>query len=149
MKCRKLVTNLIKQDCYVLDYVPPFDEKNDYLQKSFCSLDTVVDENGTREVLTKQAYPITPDSVNSFAASCDYKIDPLSAISQPQKGSYVDVGEIQRLSRMDSVDLQNAVEALRTRLKTAQEVLQAKSVKGTTSTVSDSDSSVRGDDDVK
>ncbi|UPW41157.1 hypothetical protein [Sigmofec virus UA08Rod_5342] len=83
MKMQKLKTNLIRQNCYLSVASPaPIDLKKDYLQEKYLELNEHVDSDGSRrEVLEEIPYPITPESVKSYAEGCDYKRDPLNAVA--------------------------------------------------------------------
>lgn len=121
LKTKRLQCNLLQQNVYVRDISLPFDEQNDYRVDKFVSMDFVDEPGVSREVVTEHDYPITPDSVNSYADSCNYKLDPLGSQSRGSFGLNLgDVTFMQKLMSMDSSERNSYLSDLRSRLSSAQ-----------------------------
>lgn len=98
--------NLIQQDVFVRAVAPVVVNKDDYLIGSYESLDEVVDDFGIRLVHTRQEYPITPDSVNSYADGTNYRLDSSAAVSRPAPGRNLgDVATLQELFEKSPQDI--------------------------------------------
>lgn len=112
--CKKLRMNLLQQDVYVRDVVQPFDEKKDHLIGTYISQDEVVRKNGVFVERTVQPYPITPDSVQSFADGTNYRLDVSRAVSSPAPGTNLgDVAAMQELLRLSPDELRARMDVLR------------------------------------
>lgn len=120
--CKKLCSNLLRQNVYVRDVVAPYDEKCDYHIDRFSSVDYQDVPGACREVVTGHDYPITPDSVNSYADSCNYKVDPMNVPLTPRGENLGDLTFMQKLMDMDSSERDSFLEGLKSRLS-ASEVL--------------------------
>lgn len=91
--------NLIEQKVFA-HYVSPAspEEHKDYLQKEYVSQDEVVVSDGIKIKNTVQEYPITPESVNSYADGTNYRNDLSAAVSRGASGRNLgDVAAIQDL----------------------------------------------------
>lgn len=103
MSNRRIPCNLIRQNCYLRDIVDPLDFSSKYPEKVFTSLDEVPSDDGIKFVPNDYPYPITPESVNSYVDSSDYRKDPANAISSGVHGVNIgDCTDIQSILRMDS-----------------------------------------------
>lgn len=119
---KRVQTNLLEQNVYVRDMLPPFDEKKDYLIDSYIGLDTVVGDMCEKDVLSGNPYPITPDSVNSYADSTDYRTDPLAAMNSSAPGKNIgDVAMYQKILSMDPLERKTFLESVSVSLKQAAE----------------------------
>lgn len=99
----RVQSNLLQQNCFVRDVVRKVDLKSENSDSCFVSLDEVSSENGVSFVPHKYPYPITPQYVNSFVDSSDYRRDPVSAINNGIKRQNLgDVSSIQSVLDMDS-----------------------------------------------
>lgn len=92
---RPLKSQLLQQNVYLRDTVPAYDLKtgNKIMEYYDVFEEDTIDENGFpvhREVMQKVPYPHTPESVQSFESSTDYKIDPLNA----RRSGGVNLGDI-------------------------------------------------------
>lgn len=95
---QKVKMNLIQQDVFVRAVTEGVDLKKDFLIDSYVSCDEVVKENGTEYVSTLQEYPITPDSVNSYADGTNYRNDLSAFGNRPAPGRNLgDVSAIQEI----------------------------------------------------
>lgn len=111
---RRVVTNLLQQNCYVRDKVLGTDLKNDYCVKTYISIDESVDQSGLKIVYNEYPYPITPGYVNSFVDSTDYRKDPLNAIANGAcRSNLGDVTKIQDILKLDSSVQRSVYEQLR------------------------------------
>lgn len=113
---RRVVMNLLQQDVYVRDFVSPFDEKRDYLQDDYVSMDLTVrsaPDAASVDVFSKQPYPITPEYVNSYADGTNYRLDVSQAVSRPAPGVNLgDVAAMQDLMKLSPDQLRGVVERL-------------------------------------
>lgn len=104
--CRPLKSQLLQQNVYLRDTVPAVDLKRGNKITEYYDVfeEDVIDKDGFpvhREVMKKVPYPHTPESVQSFESSTDYKIDPSNA----RRSGGVNLGDIsavQSLLRSDS-----------------------------------------------
>lgn len=108
--CTKLKTNLLQQNVYIRDAALAHDLKDDYRQESYVAQDFKTEKGAVKEVLHVEPYPITPEYVNSFVDSCDYRSDPLAAqvkSSNDQRKNLGDVASLQGVYSMSSDQLKN------------------------------------------
>lgn len=103
--CRSLKSQLLQQNVFLRDTVPAHDLKKGNECKDYYDVfeEDVIDRDGFpvhREVLKKVPYPHTPESVQSFESSTDYKIDPSNArrVGGVNLG---DISAVQSLLRSD------------------------------------------------
>lgn len=115
-KCKRVVSRLLSQDCYVRYKEPVLDARRDYSQTDYVTQDEVVEVDGIKVVRRVEPYPITPEYVNSFASACDYKSDPLNNLGVSRLG----LGDITALQ--DAHDVEGLV-ALRDRITSALSAL--------------------------
>lgn len=95
---KQVKMNLIEQNVYVLACSAPFDEKKDYLQKDYVSQDEITCDTGIKVETTVQEYPVTPESVNSYADGTNYRNDLNAAVSRSAPGKNIgDVAALQNL----------------------------------------------------
>lgn len=98
MSKTRVPMNLIQQNVYVRDVSPFYDEKKDFLIDSYVSQDEVVKSDGLKVERTVQDYPITPDSVNSYADGTNYRNDISAAVARSAPGRNIgDVAALQEL----------------------------------------------------
>lgn len=102
----RVQSNLLQQNCFVRDVT----RRNDFVQSSspetFVSIDEVVTKDGVKLVEKEYPYPITPQYVNSFVDSSDYRKDPFSAINNGN--NRVNLGDIRDLQDVASMDMEHA-----------------------------------------
>lgn len=101
-KSKPVVTNLLRQNCYVRDAVRCDDLKTVCSESSYESLDEVVSSDGLKIRYSSVPYHITPEYVNSFADSSDYRKDPANAIATAPKR--VNLGDITPFNDVASMD---------------------------------------------
>lgn len=123
MMKRKVKMNLIDQVVYICPFLSPYDEKNDYLISSYSSQDEVLTDSGIEIKRSVQDYPITPESVNSYADGTNYRNDINAAVSRSAPGGNLgDVASIQAL-------LSSCPEDVLSMLKSFSEKISSNSVK--------------------
>ncbi len=81
---RPLKSQLLQQNVFLRDTIPAYDLKKGNIAKEYYDVieEDIIDKEGFpihREVIKKVPYPHTPESVQSFESSTDYKIDPSNA----------------------------------------------------------------------
>lgn len=112
--CKRVISNLLEAEVYVR-FPVRLVGKNEI--KQYLELQEVPYSNGVREEYVLVDYPVTEDSVNSYADSADYRTNP-EVISQAQpRKNLGDVSEIQKT-------LRNDLSEMREMLKVSQETLQ-------------------------
>lgn len=100
---KRIQSNLLQQNCFVRDVSLSRDLRSVTSDIDFLSQDEVTTSHGVSLVDKVKKYPITPQYVNSFVDSSDYRRDPVSAISNGVKKSNLgDLTEIQSVLSMDS-----------------------------------------------
>lgn len=98
MKNNKIISNLLQQNCYVRDVARADDLRSSDVRSKFSSIDEIVTSKGVELKRVVLDYPITPQYVQSFVDSSDYKRDPLQAISNaPKRSNLGDISDIQKL----------------------------------------------------
>lgn len=122
-KCRRLHSTLIQSDVVLRDYSTAFDLASTYEQKKYPELHRKVVANGIQDVIEMEDYPHTPERVKSYAASCDYRLDPAGAVANaPKRHNLGDVTFAQALEGYSREQLQALSDALKAKfaeLKTA------------------------------
>lgn len=106
MKNNKVVSNLLQQNCYVRDVTRADDLRSSDVRSKFSSIDEVVTSKGVELKRVVLDYPITPQYVQSFVDSSDYRRDPLQAISNaPKRSNLGDISDIQKIDISSIKDL--------------------------------------------
>lgn len=95
-------SNLLQQDCYVRDCSLKSDVIGVRSSSEYLTLNEKVTQTGLTQEVVSVPYPITPQSVNSYVESCDYRRDPLGAIMRG--GSRVNLGDVTALQDVSSMD---------------------------------------------
>lgn len=103
---RPLKSQLLQQNVFLRDTIPAYDLKRGNAAKEYYDVfeEDIIDKDGFpvhREVIKKVPYPHTPESVQSFESSTDYKTDPSNA----RRSGGVNLGDIsgvQALFQSDS-----------------------------------------------
>lgn len=99
---KRIQSNLLQQNCFVRDVCVASDLQHISSDK-FCSIDEKVDDKGVHIEINEYPYPITPDYVNSFVDSSDYRLDPFNAIVNSSKRNNLgDIRAAQEIASMDS-----------------------------------------------
>lgn len=94
---RKVKFNLIQQNVYVRENASEVvEDKQNYGVKTYESIDEVVTSDGVELRRTVQEYPITPESVNSYIESSNYKNNIEQALNASPRGQNIgDVAALQ------------------------------------------------------
>lgn len=111
---RKIRCNLLQAEVYVRYPVCLIDGAP---VRRYCELQEQPCTNGIIEHCVQVDYPITPESVNSFADSSDYKKNPEVINQAVPRQNLGDISEIQKV-------LSNDLSAMRDMLVQSQEVLK-------------------------
>lgn len=108
-----------KQNCYIHDW---FDDSKKSIQKVKTNfpktyhecIEKVCDDGSYHVNVEEVEYPISEDTLNSYLDSTDYRLDPLSAVQNaPSRQNVGDVRELMQMLRLDSVDIEQAMEKLK------------------------------------
>lgn len=112
-------SNLLQQNCFLRDCSPALDisGKNSLSDGvSYESVDLVTESDGIRVRKTLVPYPITPDYVDSFVDSSDYRKDPAAAVlNSVKKPNLGDITSFQDVSSMDTASAQALYKQLQAR----------------------------------
>lgn len=103
-KCTRVKCNLLQAEVYVRFPVRVCEDKTEVTK--YVELQKNPIKNGVIEEFVEVDYPITPEYVNSFADSADYRKNPDVIAQAHPKQNLGDVTEVQRI-------LANDVNALR------------------------------------
>lgn len=127
-RCVRLQSNLLQQNIYIRDCARASDVETSVCEK-YPELERRDTDCGFEERVVSRDYPITPESLNSFAETADYKNNLVEAMHAPSRGKGLgDIRDMQDLQNMDSVEIRNRIASL-------QKVLvQKESVSADTST---------------
>lgn len=120
---RPLKSQLLQQNVFLRDTVPAYDLKRGNDPKEYYDVfeEDSIDKDGFpvhREVMKKVPYPHTPESVQSFESSADYKIDPSNA----RRSGGINLGDVsgvQYLFRSDSASENSEYQEFLQRLATS------------------------------
>lgn len=136
---KPVVTNLIQQNCFIRDLCICHSVASDPLA-TYTDVEEVLRSDGTGVdlVYSENQYPITPDYVNSFAESADYRNDPAGAVRNAI--SRKNLGDIRTIQDLNSMDTYSQLE-LYQQLKAKFSGASAKSDAGQTVDPSTSSSS--------
>lgn len=119
---RKIQSNVLKQNCFLRDCVEEREHLSDYSDKSYTSIDEVVTNHGVEVVENQVPYPITPQYVNSFVDSSDYRRDPVNAIvNAPKRQNLGDVSGLQTICDLDFSTAQKLYQSLKTKFEAPKE----------------------------
>lgn len=111
-KTRRLECNLIKQNVYVRDFVAPYDAPVKTVSQ-YPELKRENSQFGFEEKVVVSDYPITPESVNSYAETADYRNNLQEALNSPSRGKGLgDIRDLQDLQNLDTSVIRERIEAL-------------------------------------
>lgn len=100
--------NLLQAEIYARNAQMCVPCVHNYSGKKYNELRNVDVANGIAQVPVEVPYPITPDSVKSYAASADYRNDPAAAMAmQPPAPNLGDLTDVQKVL---SADMESARE---------------------------------------
>lgn len=104
-KSKKVYSNILQQDCYIRDCRVAYDlascNNPASLESKYMSVDEIVVDNGVEVKTSLHDYPITPDSVNSYLDSVDYKSDLTKSVNSPPPG--VNLGDVSAIQEFNSM----------------------------------------------
>lgn len=112
---RKVRCNLLQAEVYVRFPVSTLEDGTPV--KRYVELQTVPCDNGELEEYVEVDYPITEESVNSYADSADYRKNPDVVANAIPRQNLGDVSELQKI-------LRNDMSAMRDMLAQSQEVMK-------------------------
>lgn len=125
---KPLVTGLLHQNCFIRDCAPLVDLHTSCEQQYYETMDEVTDaeSNTLRHEKHIVPYEITPEYVQGFAESADYRRDPVAAIvNAPKRQGLGDIRDFQAVASMDDEQAQALYAQLQERFSAAQkEVLK-------------------------
>lgn len=98
-------SQLLQQNCFLRDLYPGSCSSACPPDK-FVSVDEVVTDTGVQLKYSENDYPITPQYVNSFVDSSDYRNDVVSAIANGHKRQ--NLGDITDFQKVASMDMESA-----------------------------------------
>ena len=111
---------------FLLPIVPPYDKRTKYHPKKYQVAAPVRDEQGRKVVkVVEREYPITPETVKSYAESADYHTDPASAAAAAAANPRKSLGDIRDIQKVASMDSAQFLELAR-RMNAAAEEIQKK-----------------------
>lgn len=105
-KSSRIQSNLLQQNCFVRDVTTKSALVPEPGQDVFFSLDEKSTSSGVEFELNSYPYPITPQYVNSFLDSTDYRRDPYNAVASAPKR--VNLGDVSSLQSVASMDMESA-----------------------------------------
>lgn len=122
MNNSRVQSNLLQQNCFVRDVTNKSGLTDSSAPDSFLSIDEVVTSKGIELKESVSPYPITPQYVDSFIASSDYRRDPFGAIANgSNRKNLGDVSSMQRVAAMDSSSLSSLCSDLKSKLNSVSE----------------------------
>lgn len=99
----RVQSNLLQQNCFVRDVTTKSTLQGRSSLDVFVSLDEVVTSKGVDLVESRHPYPVTPQYVNSFVESSDYRRDLFSAFSSSSsRPNLGDITDVQKVMAMDT-----------------------------------------------
>lgn len=117
----KIKMNLIQQDVYAVFSDDLYIDDRDFLQKEYVSQDEIVEDSGIKIKRTVQEYPITPESVNSYADGTNYRNDLSAAANRPSPGHNVgDVAALQELFSRSPEEIKAFMESAIEKIKASK-----------------------------
>lgn len=120
-----LQTNLIRQNCFILDVSPAVDLKSSSSEKFYESINEITVDHALKHDIVSVPYEITSDYVNSFADSADFRRDPVSAIlNAPKRQGLGDIRDFQKVSEMDDTQAMQLFSQLKEKFAQSQPVPQ-------------------------
>lgn len=128
MKSKQLPlnTNLLEQNCYIRDIVLRIDKQSSTSELFYDSINEVTDGMSLRHEVVQVPYEITPQYVNSFVDSADYRNNPVAAIvNAPHRTNLGDIREYQQINEMDDTQASKLYAQLKERFSKAQAQAQA------------------------
>lgn len=104
LELKRVKVNTLVQNCFTRDFVK-VETKAVQQSKKYKSLEEIKLPNGRVYELVEKDYPITPESVTSYADGADYRLDPQRAIENaPKRVNLGDVGEVQEFIKANPME---------------------------------------------
>lgn len=123
---RCIRSHVLGDRVFLLPIVPPYDKRTEYHPKMYQVAVPVRDEQGRKVVkVIEREYPITPETVKSYAQSADYHTDPASAAAAAAANPRKSLGDIRDIQKVASMDSAQFLELAR-RMNAAAEEIQKK-----------------------
>lgn len=113
----RVQSNLLQQNCFVRDVTTKSALSLSSSFDSFVSLDEVITSKGVELKKTENPYPITPQYVQSFVASSDYRNDPLGSSLRPSSSNLGDITDVQKILSMDSSSVSSLYNDLKSKFE--------------------------------
>lgn len=118
MKTHRLKTNLLQQDVYLRDNYPIFDNPAPSSDAEYLDAQYVPNDGNLEYVVKREKYPITSEYVDSFCDDSAILAQKQSLVADPSslnniKPGLGDIGSLQELLNMDTVEASTALESLR------------------------------------
>lgn len=117
-KCRRVKSSLIQAEVYVRY---PKCTINKQERKRYVELKDVETSNGLFQKYVTVDYPITPESVNSYADSADYRTNPDVINQAVARKNLGDITEVQHLLNSDATQLRRIVQEAQDVLKRVEQ----------------------------
>lgn len=108
-KNKPVPMSLIQQNCFIRDVTRISDNSASAAvsaKRTYLSLDEVTDIDGVKLRMTENDYPITPEYVDSFSESADYRNDVVGAVANAPKRT--NLGDITGFQDVASMDMESA-----------------------------------------
>ncbi|WGL31098.1 hypothetical protein [Dipodfec virus UOA04_Rod_718] len=123
---KKVFSKLLQQNVYLSDTRQAEDLAAAQPHYTYTSVDEVTVADGIQIRETENSYDITPETVNSYVDSCDYRTDMYAATQQPPRGRNLgDVASLQNVMDMDLEQAQTLYSQLKQRFAAAQKPTSA------------------------
>lgn len=100
VRCKRM--NLLEAEVYVRFPISTIGDKQ---VKQYVELQEETTQNGIREHYVAVDYPITPESVNSYADSADYRKNPDVIKNAVHRQNLGDVSEVQKVMSNDMTEM--------------------------------------------
>lgn len=104
----KVKCNLLQAEVYARNAELCTACAHNYKNKMYKELRNVQTADGMKQVLVDVPYPVTPESVKSYAASADYRNDVGAAMASPAPGA--NLGDLTDVQKVLSADMESARE---------------------------------------
>lgn len=117
----KVPCNLIQAQVYARNPELVKDMNTSYTDKTYPVLREHTLPNGSIYAIEQEKYPVTPESVKSYAASADYRRDIATAVNTPARGKNLgDLSSVQEILSSDLEKCRNLYGSLKAVFETAQ-----------------------------
>lgn len=124
-KCTRVRCNLLEAEVYVRFPVRICGKEK---VRQYVELQEVPCENGIQEQYVLVDYPVTAESVNSFAESADYHTNPEVVTRAQPRQNLGDITEVQQMLRSDMSGLRDLVASAKDTLAKLEEYEKAQKI---------------------